>query len=400
MQVAPLPENETARLKELESLDLLDTLPEEDYDDITQIAAFICDTPIALISLIDEKRQFFKSNTGLNVRETPREYAFCAHAINTADMMFVVPDAREDERFADNPLVLGYPNVVFYAGMPLVTEAGNALGTLCVIDNDPKLLSYHQKATLKKLAKQVVNCIELRRANKELEVSTRTINSYAEQMENFASIAAHDIKEPIQAIKSLMDVVSKDYASQLGADGTELVGMARESSERLLQLTDGLMAYSKIGRVNTESSAVDLVRLLNGIASVNSAVIRETGATLEYGSLPVITTQITPLMTVLQNLISNAIKYRAADRLPVVTIQVSDEGAFWKFAIVDNGMGIEEAYQDGIFQVFKRLHTRDDITGNGLGLAMCKKAVDILGGEIWCESVKGTGSTFFFTVRK
>ncbi len=179
-----MPANEQERLQALYEYDILDTIPEKDFDYLTMIASQICDTPISLVTIIDETRQWFKSNYGLDVRETDRVYSFCAHAINTPQTIMVVPDSRLDERFADNPFVTNKPNAVFYAGVPLVTENGFALGTLCVIDNKPRTLKEEQFEALRALSNQVVKLLELRKKNKELvetkEALEKSIDLYAQ----------------------------------------------------------------------------------------------------------------------------------------------------------------------------------------------------------------------------
>jgi PAS domain-containing protein len=158
---APLPENEPERLAALRGLNILDTPPELAYDELSALAACICQTPIALISLVEEGRQWFKSRVGLTVGETPRELAFCAHAILEPDLL-IVPDASTDERFANNPLVTSPPFIRFYAGAPLLTAEGHALGTICVIDHRPRQFSAEQAHALRALSHQVVAQLRLR----------------------------------------------------------------------------------------------------------------------------------------------------------------------------------------------------------------------------------------------
>ena len=170
-----VPSNDVERVENLKSYSVLNTLPEKEYEDISYLAAQICGTPISLISLIDENRQWFKSHLGISATETPREYAFCAHAINDQDNILIVPDSRIDERFFDNPLVTDSPHVVFYAGIPLVSPKGFALGTLCVIDNKPRNLNESQIQALKILGSQLMILLTLRISLIDLEKKNNDI---------------------------------------------------------------------------------------------------------------------------------------------------------------------------------------------------------------------------------
>lgn len=167
MPAAPIPSNESARLTALRRYRLLDTATEQPYEDATLLASAICASPIALVSLVDAERQWFKARRGLDVAQTPREQAFCAHAILGSETL-VVEDATRDRRFADNALVTGEPGIRFYAGAPLIDRDGHALGTLCVIDRVPRVLDTMQRESLAALSRQVMAQIELRRTADEL----------------------------------------------------------------------------------------------------------------------------------------------------------------------------------------------------------------------------------------
>lgn len=167
MKIAPLPHNEKERLNELRKYGILDTEPEAIFESMVQLATYICKTPIAAISLVDENRQWFKAIKGIDAKETPRDIAFCAHAI-LQDVAMVVPDALLDERFFDNPLVADGPKIRFYAGVPLVTPSGFHLGTLCVIDTQPKEITQEQLDAVKTLADSVMAHLDLRLSHKEI----------------------------------------------------------------------------------------------------------------------------------------------------------------------------------------------------------------------------------------
>ena len=176
MQLDEYSQREEQRLEALRSYTILDTHPEKTFDDLTAIAAEVCGTPIALVSLVDEQRQWFKSRVGLDAPETPRDVAFCDHAIRGSDAM-IVEDASKDPRFAQNPLVTSAPDIRFYAGAPLIDSGGFALGTLCVIDRRPRSLSERQLDTLNRLSRQVIQLFELRRVSAKLADSLERVQA-------------------------------------------------------------------------------------------------------------------------------------------------------------------------------------------------------------------------------
>jgi GAF domain-containing protein len=191
---APIPLNEVKRLKVLWQYEVLDTVPEEVFDDLTELAARICEAPIAMITLVDENRQWFKSKIGVTVKETSRDISFCAHAINQEDL-FIVPDAAKDERFATSPLVISEPKIRFYAGAPLISPDGYALGTLCVIDKVPRELRPDQKQALRILARHVVSQLELRRHARELAAARQTGERFKSEVDNLRAELAKARRE-------------------------------------------------------------------------------------------------------------------------------------------------------------------------------------------------------------
>ncbi len=394
------PEYEKERIKYLNSYSILDTLPEEDYDNLTAIAAEICGTPISLVSLLDDKRQWFKSHYGLEVTETPKEHAFCAHAIQHPDAMFVVMDAREDIRFRDNPLVTGEPHVVFYAGMPLRDEQNLPLGTLCVIDHEPRQLSENQIHSLKALSSQVMNLLKLRKKKKELEQALSDLEMKNKELEKFAFVAAHDIKSPLNHISALAGILSKVHAPRLDDDGNKMILLIQHAVDKLKSLVDGVLKYSRAVNVLKEEQST--IRLDSLMKELKELFIADNTCSIRLNStLKEVKTNKTALEQILINLVSNAIKYSDKETTKI-EIGVATDHAAYEFYVKDNGPGIPKDQHEAVFDIFKVIAPKDKFgnVGNGIGLATVKKLVEALEGNIRLESTPGEGTKFIFTISK
>src|SRR5712692_3005554 len=236
MMKPPLAEDEPARLDALYAYDVLDTPPEAAFDDLTRLASQICGTPVAMVSLVDGNRQWFKSKIGTEVTETPRDIAFCAHAILQPDL-FIVTDAEADERFADNPLVTAAPHVRFYAGAPLITPEGHALGTLCAVDQVPHTLSPDQQEALRALARQAMDQLRLRRNLKQL----RELEALRDSLTH---MIVHDLRTPLTSL--LTGLQTLEQAGELNELQTELLQLSAQGGQTLLGMINDLLDMNKL----------------------------------------------------------------------------------------------------------------------------------------------------------
>jgi len=392
----PTPENEDTRLEELSLLQILDTLPEKDYDAITEMASEICDIPVSLISLIDKNRQWFKSIVGLNISETPRDQAFCAHAINHPGKIFEVKNAKEDERFIDNPLVKMENGVVFYAGIPLVSEEGNALGTLCVIDNKPNELTESQRKALTTLARGVVTLLELRKKTIETERQNKNLKRSNDLLKNFASVASHDLKSPLNNIIGLANVL-KSTESPSPLLIRKFGGLIIESSESLKSLIDDILEYSKSERIVIH--AQEEVSIHSIVEDCLTHYKEQHGVEFMVDSeFPSLTGHKALWKQIIYNLISNAINHNDKD-LAQVKISSRLEGEYFQLMISDNGPGIPENKKEEVFEPLITLRqTKNGEYSSGMGLAAVKKLTIAMKGHIEIKTNQPCGTAFIISV--
>ncbi len=405
MKVAPLPENEKERLDDLKNYAILDTLPEIDFDDFTKIAANIFGTPIALISLVDESRQWFKSSYGLGATETPREVAFCSHAI-LQDDVFVVPDSFKDERFHDNPLAVGAPHVRFYAGAPLKTPSGHKLGTLCVIDSTPREFDEEQKEILKALGRQVINQMELRLSLKEAKSAATTKASFLATM-------SHEIRTPLNGILGCADILLDSVKEE---EDRKLVRTITGCGDTLLNLINGILDFSKLesGKMEIENEPFNLRENVDQIIHLFKSQIKSQVNTQSSSSVdlnlhfdkdvpPWVYGDVNKVRQILSNLISNALKFTPSGSVDLIVHAENlkdDEDYRIQFSVKDNGIGITKEAQEKLFVSFSQVDasTVRKFGGTGLGLAISKSLTELMGGTIWVDSDEGKGSTFSFTI--
>ncbi|WP_170067601.1 sensor histidine kinase [Neolewinella xylanilytica] len=393
-------DNEEKRLEELRRYKILDTLAEEEYDELTSLASQLCGAKVSLISLIDRDRQWFKSQVGwdLGVRQTTRDLAFCSHTILDPDRPLVVRDARVDERFRHNQLVTDDPNIVFYAGMPLVTQEGYALGSLCVIDHEPRDLSAEQLAALEKLARQVVRLFELRRAVDRSHKLLREREAAYNVLRDFSYVIAHDLKAPVRNISQAGEFLAEDYGDLLPEDGTALIGMIQQRASDASRMIEGVLKYSKAAHtLRIENNRV-IVRDI--IEQAVRQVEVPAGCAVEYvGEIETLHTSRIAMLQIFQNLIGNALKFNDKESCSVRISSHLDADEGYVFAVQDNGRGIPPQHLEAVFRLFhSAVSDNDAMRGHGVGLSIVKRLVEALGGTIRIASEEGLGSTFTFTI--
>lgn len=375
---------ENLRLQELLKYRILDTLPESTYDDVTRLASQICGTPVAMISLIDRNRQWFKAKHGSDLQQTPRDLAFCAHAILSQELT-EVPDLSLDDRFRDNPLVANAPHARFYAGAPLVTPSGVAIGTLCVLDLKPRRLTDEQKSALVALSRQVVTQLELRKANFEL------LNSHRQLMEahrlaalgQMAAGIAHEINNPLTIILSRAEQVQMDLEKGVieAPALKEKMTSIEHTTQRIARIVHGLRVFAR-----DDTSAP---MRTNSWAQIRKETLSFCRERLHDAGIELICDESTDfdflchplqIQQVLLNLLGNAADAVAGLNERWIRLEAATTADGIEIRVTDSGRGLGPHVRHRIFEPF--FTTKEVGKGMGLGLSISKGVIEDHGGSL------------------
>ncbi|MFT3695923.1 MAG: GAF domain-containing sensor histidine kinase [Kofleriaceae bacterium] len=397
-----IPDLEQDRLAALRECNILDTEPDPEFDTLIAHAARLTQVPIALLSLVDESRQWFKSKIGLAANSTPRSISFCGYTIRQRTPL-IVEDARLDPRFASNPLVTGEPRIVFYAGWPLITHEGLALGSLCVIDHVPRTLTVAQHEAIALLARQVVLSLELRRAPTQgieivspLSEATKTsdrLQSLQKSQAQLAQHVVHDLKNPLTTIGTNTTYVletanmNRDQLDAL----RDVLSAAKQMQSMLLDLLD-IGRGTHAGGLTARKERIALRQFVRAL--IGSGIDHSKGSTIVLDIESDIVTVADPnlLSRMLSNLVDNARRYAPDGSTITVAAQRHLEGVL--ISIADLGVGIRDADKRRVFESYVQLDAAPQRTGRGLGLVFCKLAAEAHGGEIYVEDNRPRGTRF------
>ncbi|MDP1842000.1 MAG: GAF domain-containing sensor histidine kinase [Sediminibacterium sp.] len=391
-----IPADDHRRLRELYRYEVLDTSYEDEFNDVVKLAATICRTPIALISLIDAQRQWFKAKVGIDANEFTRDISFCGHTIAAETAVFEIHDATQDERFLDNPLVVGEPYIRFYAGVPLINNNGFKMGTISVMDTKPGELNEEQIYTLQSLARQVVKLLDQNLLNKQLEQQSIKLQQQMELQNRILSIIAHDVRNPIGAVKSIIELNARKILSQ--QDSVELMNMAGKQIDGTVELLNNLVDWGSMqmrGKgVETEKVHVrTLVSNMFKSFEVMSSLKSNIMVNLVDEDL-FVRSDINAMRFILRNLISNANKFTKEG---VITVYAHKEDKHVMISVSDTGVGMTAEMHTKLFdgEHYQSTTGTGNEKGSGLGLILTKDFIEMLGGTIKVESQEDKGTSVY-----
>ncbi|AUC79728.1 histidine kinase [Nonlabens sp. MB-3u-79] len=390
---------EVERLAYLESFHI-DAKREKVLDELTELACKLTNVPKSLISIVHKDEVWFKSQSGLQLDNSPREFSFCAHATANDNDFFYVEDVYKTRELQDHPYLKNDDNIRFYAGVQLKDEHNLPLGTVCVLDDKPHTLNTEQKKSLEMIADLIMRQLMLNKTNIELQEKSRLLEENNEMLKNFARVVSHDMKMPLASMILTTDLLSEKYSGRLDTDGKRYLHSIKDTAFSMSDYIDNILSYYESDLLAIDdkeefdiNSIIEKVEEMVGLRDDIQLMFPEDNLIINSNSAAI--------EQVLLNLIGNSIKYNDQETI-VIQVTAAVTPKYYKISVKDNGIGIPKDKQEDIFKLFTTLNQTDRSgkKGNGIGLSTVKILVDKLGGTIKCDSKINSGTTFTFTVKK
>jgi signal transduction histidine kinase len=410
-------DREAARVAALRAYEVLGTAPEADFDELAELAAHLCQCPGAMINLIDATQIWSKASYGMPEGHgpVPREKFMCSTTLGNGELL-VIPDCASDERFAQSPVVAGKPHVRFYCGMPLINPDGHALGSLCLVDFHPRDLTPAQADALRKVARQAVSLLELRRsllelhrARQELQDKNLQLEQASQNKSQFLSSMSHELRTPLNAIIGLTDMMTTNAARFGTEKALDPLKRVHNAGTHLLGLINQVLDLSKIeaGKLELAPQTIELAPLIDEVTGTARPLAERNQNRLVVQApekLGSVTVDPMRLRQILLNLLSNACKFTKDGevalqaRRPDFSAGEGRDG-FIELAVADTGIGMTPEQLGKLFKEFSQAEatTAQRYGGTGLGLAITRKLARMMGGDVTVTSEHGKGSVF--TVR-
>ena len=394
----PIPADEEERLAALHRYAILDTPPEPAFDSIVALLVDLLDAPVGTISLVERDRQWFKARAGVDACETPRSIAFCAHTI-MGDEIMEIGDTLDDSRFVANPMVTGPMAVRFYAGAPLLTPEGHALGALCAYDVKPRTLTGTERRLLKTLAALAVDEMELRRVGNDLAASLRQAERANRMKSHFVAAVTHDLRSPLHTIMGFAELTQmepstseacREHAASIITVGTQMLG-----------LVNGLldMAAAESGHLTLETAPTAIAPLVDSALLLVGDRARKGGirlqAQIEPG-LPLVKADARRMIQVLGNLLDNAVKFTPSGGTVSLSARRTDRRGV-EIAVADTGVGIAQKDLPDVMEPYGQTADGRKHKGTGLGLPLARAMAEAHGATFSLDSLPGRGTTVRIT---
>lgn len=371
----------------LEELGLVDSEAEPTFDNLTRLASTILGVPVSLLSFVQcaKDRQYFKSRVGLDLQQTPLSHSFCRTVVESNEAL-VVEDARSHPAVCDN-LAIPELGVIAYIGYPVTNPFGETVASFCAIETKPRHWSEQDRQTIEALAACATDAIRLKYEVMNVEVMRQ-------EQQIFADAIAHDMTAPLNTVNYVMHELLEEYGSVISDDFRTMINMTVGTVDRARAMVGDIMVYSQSMDCNFTPEAVDLNELIYETRETLQGDIAKMLAEVVSDDMPVVQGSRVQLAMMFQNLVSNALKFQKADEAPRIHVSASVVGENVSLRFSDNGIGISQKHQSRIFNLFERLHDKEQFTGSGVGLALVQRVANNHQGSVTVNSDGESGTAF------